>query len=555
MNEVKTTLQRMAVYYLLLAVHFALSMGVIVHNFPTRNLTTLYLLTLAVCLVLYYAHRVSPAGKFAAMMRALSVMELLLILLRGVKYSAFAGVGVLARHTWYLYYLPLLFLPLFLYYIALLVSSNGTERRPKAWYLPLAVTAALLVMVLTNDLHQQVFVFRPDFDGWDGDYTYGWLFYVQLAWQIALSIAAIVILVHRCRVGSAKKHAWLLLIPVGVGLVLSAMLLADKLLHTHRMTLLEMPEAYIFTAAVMLECCMQLGLVPTNTDYGKLFRNLSIAAQITDKKGNPVYASATATPLTAAQIDLPDGARINDHTVLHKMTIAGGYGFWQDDMTALDQLNEELAEAKEGLAEEAELIRLRNELKEKQAKIERRTKLYDAIARSTQRQSQAISHLAERARRSDDPALRDICRRRITLLGAYIKRFANLMLLSEVSETIEAGEMGLSFAELLRYLNYCGIPGECISHADGTVRASAALAVFEAAETLIETNLDCLAGVFVNLSGANAATCKMACEGLAESLSAAQTTALTQAGVTVDVRREDSVTYLCFSLPKGGDAA
>ena len=101
-REVKTALKRMAFYYLLLAVCTVLY-ALIPDRFPARNISTPFLLTLSVCLVLYYSHRVSPSGALSSMMKTLSWMSLLLILLRGIKYSAVSEVGVLARHAWYLY--------------------------------------------------------------------------------------------------------------------------------------------------------------------------------------------------------------------------------------------------------------------------------------------------------------------------------------------------------------------------------------------------------------------------------------------------------------------
>ena len=545
MEEGKTALKRMAVYYLLLAINIIPCANVIPDRFPTRNLSEVWLLTLSVCLVLYYARRVSPAGGISVMMRLISWMGLFLILLRGIKYSAFAEVGALARHTWYFYYAPMLLIPLFLFYIALFVSS----ARPAQWiwYAALVITVGLIALILTNDLHQQAFAFQPGFSDWDGEYSHGWLFYAATFWQYALYFAAILLLVIKCRVGSAKKKAWIILIPFAIGIALNLMILAGKM-PWH---LIEFPEAQILMSAAVLECCMQLGLIPTNTDHGKLFRQFSIAAQITDLRGTPVYASRSALPLTEEQFAAESGARIGKHIVLHKMRIPGGFGFWQDDLAELDRLNEALAEAGKELAQEVELIRLRNELKEKQTKIEQRTLVYDAIASRTQRQSQAISDLAKTARRSSDPVRKETARRRVTLLGAYIKRYANLTLLSRECAEIEAGELGLSFSEVLRYLNYCGIPGEIIRSAEDAVPAGAALAVFEAFETLLETNLETLRGVFINFSE-NAL--KMTFENLVSPLDGKETERLSAAGVGIEFQNEDDIAYLCFAMPKGGAA-
>ena len=564
MTELKTTLRRMGVYYLLLALDVIACANVIPDRFPLRNLSAIYLLAVTVCLVLYYAHRLPPTGSVSRAMKALSWMGLLMILLRGVKYAAVSEVGVLARHTWYLYYVPLLLLPLLLFYVSLFVRTERYARARTLWRLSLFLTVVLILAVLTNDLHRLVFRFRPGFEGWDSDYSYGPLFYVVNGWQYALYLAAIVLLVVKCRVGNARRQAWVLLLPFTVGVAMILLLITGTMPKLNGTYIVEFPEVLICMAAAVLEGCIQLGLIPTNTDYSRLFPLLSIRAQITDRKGKPVYLSHSAAPLSAEQFTLSNGARLDTHTVLRRMKLPGGFGFWQDDMTELDRLNTELAEAKEGLAQEAELIRLRSDLKERQAKLEQRTLMYDTIAKRTQRQSQLISRLAKEARLSDDGAFKNACRGRITLLGAYIKRYANLTLLSQEQPDFPAGELALSVSEVLRYLNFCGIPGELISSADCAVPAPSALAAFEAFEDLLETKLPGLRGVFVNLSGLEHLTFKLTLEGAPEdeALSGKQEETvrssakrLFSVGILTQVRHEDGVTYVCLTLPRGGDAA
>lgn len=552
-REVKTALRRMGFYYLLMLINIIPCAGIIPDAFPTRNLSAVYLLLLSVCLVMYYAYRISPSGGLSAMMRLISWMALLMLLLRGIKYSAFAEVAFLARHTWYLYYLPMLLLPLFLFNISLLVSAKESSNIGKKWLWIHAVTALLIAAVLTNDLHQQAFIFKPDFIDWDNDYSHGWLFYAVTVWQYALYLASILILLMKCRVIGSKKNAWLLLIPLSSGIVLNVLLLTGRMPKLNGFSLIEFPETHIFTVAVVLECCMQLGLIPTNTEYGKLFREFSIAAQITDKNGSPVYASKAAHPLAQEEFALPDNSRVGEHTLMRKMKLPGGFGFWQDDMTELDRLNSELAETKEELTQEAELRRLQNELKERQTKIEQRTLVYDTVAKRTQRQSHAISFLAKTARQSENVSQRDECRKRITLLGSYIKRYANLTLLSQEHSVIEAGELGLSVSEVLHYLNYCGTPSEFLQRGNGTVPAEAALTVFDAFETLLEANASCLHGVFAVLSAQERITLKLTFENLTESLSEEKVRQLDAFGVRSEEKREDDVTYICFTLPKGGD--
>ena len=544
-NEVRTTFKRMALYYLLLALNIIPCANLIPDVFPARNLSAIYLLTLCVCLILYYAHRVTPMGGLSRMMKALSWMSLLLILLRGIKYSVFAEIGTLDRHIWYLYYVPILLMPLFLFYMALYVAPKQ-DFRLKRWLWTAVISAVFILLIITNDLHQLVFLFRDGFADWDGDYSYGFLFYIIAAWRYILYLSAIILLVRKCRITSSRKNAWIILIPFGIGGVLNALLVTDRMPKINGSHIIEFPETLIFTVAVVLESCIGLGLIPTNTDYGKLFQRFSIAAKITDKNGAPVYSSLGASPLSKEQFLSESGARIAPHTVLNKMSLPGGFGFWQSDMTELDRLNEELAQAKEALAQENELIRLRNELKESQIKTEQRTFVYDTIAKRTHRQSQMISQLAKTARETDDFSVQEECRKRIILLGAYIKRYANLMLLSQESGSIEAGEFALSVSEVLRYLNYCGIPSEFVNGAVGRISAQEALPIFEAFETLLENNMNDLKGAFVNLSPKEF---KLTLEGITDETSID----LKSYSVRTKSSSEDGVTYLCFTLTEGGD--
>lgn len=552
MSVVKKTLRRLAVYCLLLAVGIILCANVVPDVFPTRNLSTLYLLILSSCLIRYYSYRVSGSTYLSVMMKALSWMAFLLILLRGVKYSVFAGVAILARHIWYFYYVPMLLIPLFFFYVSLVISPKGDSRFPKKWLVFAGVTLGFILLVVTNDMHRWVFSFKPGFVDWDGDYSRGLLFYAITAWQYVLYIAAVVILVLKSRIGNSKKHAWLTVIPFSAGIAMSVLLMTEKMPKLNGTYIIEFPEALIFMVTGVLECCMQLGLIPTNKGYGKLFANFSLSAQITDRKGKAVYLSQSAVPLTAEQFAAPDGARIGKHTVQHKMEVPGGYGFWQDDMTELDRLNEGLAEAKEALSQEAELTRLKNELREKQIKIEQRTAVYDKIAERTRRQSQIISDLAAKALKSPLPAVKDKCRKQIVLLAAFIKRYANLMLLSYENEMTQIGELGLSFSEVLRYLNFCGIPGELFNTADIAVPAQAALAVFEAFGILLSSNLDSLRGVFVNLSQRESAVCKLTFENLRVPLSEEEISEFSRAGVKTEITSEDGVYYISFTLPERG---
>ena len=88
---------------------------------------------------------------------AISVLMVLWLLLRSIKFSIENTDA--ERWLWYFYYFPMLFIPVLSAFVSQSLGKGEDFRLPrwtKLLYLP---TLLLLLLVLTNDLHQQVFSF------------------------------------------------------------------------------------------------------------------------------------------------------------------------------------------------------------------------------------------------------------------------------------------------------------------------------------------------------------------------------------------------------------
>lgn len=97
-------------------------------------------------------------------LRLTAALILLWLILRTLKYSVVTGLAA-ARYVWYLYYLPMLFLPLLGVYIALSMGKPEDYRLSRRSGMLLIVPAVLFLLVITNDLHQQVFAFKSGVPG------------------------------------------------------------------------------------------------------------------------------------------------------------------------------------------------------------------------------------------------------------------------------------------------------------------------------------------------------------------------------------------------------
>lgn len=553
MNDVKNCFKWLLFYYLLLAVNTLLD-GIFPDQFPTENICSLHLIFLSVCLIQRYRLRITGQQKQRAAMLAPSYMVFMLLCLRCIKYSVFGNKFVLGRYTWYLYYVPLLMIPTLLFYVALYVYAKDEKQVNRKWSWVAIVSSISILFVVTNDLHQQVFRFQPGFVNWDGDYSYGWIFYVITVWEYMLYLAAIMVLIVKSSIAKIKYHVWPILVPFILGIVNISLLVTDKMPRIDGNHIMEFPEALCFMVVGILECCMQLGMIPTNDNYRGIMELTTVPVQITDFAGKSIYRSGAAKELTEEQFFASGNTRIGEHTILQRIEIPGGFGFWQYDVAEIDRLNEELEETKERLLEETELIRLQNELKEKQKTIEQRNALYDAIAKKIRKQSLSISRIAKEAMAAADTEQKDRYRKQIVLLGAYIKRYANLMIMSSENERIDVGELGLSVAELLRYLNLYGISGEYMNTAVGEISSDKALVIFEAMENLVEKYIEKLKGVYVILSMQdNQPIVKVTLENISADSVESFEVLLGRAGVQMLCEYEDEVGYFSFVPAEGGD--
>ncbi|MBR3296587.1 MAG: hypothetical protein IKI65_01960, partial [Firmicutes bacterium] len=395
--------------------------------FLLRQPTTLLLLALSLALLMYFREHTIDRH-IRTHLVAIAAMICLWMLLRGAKYIAFEETETIARHLWYMYYIPALMVPQISLYCALSLGGGKSLAGKAASAVTTAVTAVLTVLILTNDLHQRMFRFKPGFEDWDSDYSRTGLFLFVYVWVIGLLIATMVILFRRCRLSASRRLIWIPVIPSVFGVTYAVLYAFDLWPRMNGTLLGELPEGICFALAALWLSFMYIGLIPSNEGYAKLFEASDTASQIADRGYNVIYRSNKAAQLTKEQLSSEAAISLDSHTRVHRKPVSGGYVYWQDDTTELDQINSELEELGEHLAEEAELIRLENDLKKERASIEAKTRVYDDIAGKVLPQSQKITELCSRA--EEDPSHLDEDLKLLCVYAAYIKRFANLTLIA-----------------------------------------------------------------------------------------------------------------------------
>ncbi len=413
-------------------------------------------------------------------------MAVLWLFLRAVKYRFFSD-DTITRHLWYLYYVPQILAPLFSLFAALQLGRREGDALSRKWYLLFIPAVLLIGGVLTNDLHQLVFRAVPGAATLETDYTHGWMYYLAMTWIVGLLLATGIIVYRKCRVSESRRYAWIPLCVFLGGFALCALSFAN--IYTFH----KMPECFCLTFAAFWESCLQVGLLPTNGHYRFFFSESTVAAQIVNGRGEPVYRAKNAPNLTPDQLEAAacESILLNADTRLQSAPVQDGRVYWLEDISKINRIQAQLAEINAQLSEENELIQAENELKRQRAQIEEQNRLMDAMLSLVQPQLLAINRLL-----SDKSAqsLKHIC-----ILGAYVKRRVNLALICDKKMVVPVDELAHCIRESLTYLTQYGAVCALHQEGKGSVRSCDAQTVYDFFEDCLEAALPSLSALMVRL--------------------------------------------------------
>lgn len=413
------------------------------------------------------------------------------ILSKTIKIEFFPNVtDVAIRYMWYGYYIPMILIPLIGIFITMYIGKPYNYKKPSWTYLFYIPALILLVGIFTNDLHNWAFTFPNGIENFNDDYSYGVLFWITATWFSGLGILFVVLLIRKSKLPGSKKMQKVPLYIICVAIVFW-ILYATEVIDAD----LTIIDCLIITA--LLESAMQTGLIPINTNYREIFESTTIPVAIIDDGYVTKYRSGGATSFSKEDmLATATGAVSMGNKILSSSPIRGGRVVWQDDVEELNQQRLELDEIHESLAEEGTLIQAENEIKEKQAQADEKSLLYDKVAREVSTQLTKVLGLLSIA--ENGKATKKTLAQ-IAIIGTYIKRRGNLILLNNENELVSASELASAFRESTDNLKLLGISSAFDVIVDGEIPLCDALKTYDLYEEIIETLLEDLSAVFVRL--------------------------------------------------------
>ena len=430
-------------------------------------------------------------------LRLTAALMLVWLVLRTLKYEIVTDPTV-ARYIWYLYYLPMLFIPLLGVYIALSLGKPQKIRLNVRTGCLALVPAVLFLSVITNDLHQQVFAFSGGVPGGqdNSSFSHRPLYFACLVWMVACMVFSLVQLLNKSRIpGSGKKN----LAPFVTGCitVLYGVLYLSGL-PAVRWWFGDMNVMFCLLFAAIYESCIRCRMIQSNTGYVELFEATTLAACIADSSGNIVLRSHAACediacPEEGTQVFRPDGIRISS------APISGGYAVWQDNVRPLTELRAKLSGNKAIIKNNKEKLQEAYFIQKKLYELTEKNRIYDELEARYGKQINRIGQLLKQCEDTGPAEVQNLLKR-ILLLGTYIKRGANLYFLGMEYELLPQQELRLTVDEAVRVMTVCGTECSVVYRTTKPMRSTEVMRLFDLLKTVAEMTINGLQSLFISVS-------------------------------------------------------
>lgn len=430
-------------------------------------------------------------------LRLTAALMLVWLVLRTLKYEVVTDLTV-ARYIWYLYYLALLFIPLLGVYIALSLGKSDEFRLTGRIGALAIIPSMLFLLVITNDLHQQMFAFSSGVPGEpdNSSYTHGPVYFCCLGWMVICLFFSLILLLKKSRVPCVKKKK---IIPfvIGCATVIYGILYLSGL-PAVRWWFGDMNVMFCLLYAAIYESCIRCRMIQSNTGYVELFEATTLAACIADRNGNIVLRSRAADedmvcPQDGLQIIRSNGIRISS------APISGGYAVWQDNVEPLTELRAKLSENKTKIKNNKEKLLEAYLIQKKLNELTEKNRIYDELETKYGKQIVRIGQLLKQCEGAEPVEIQNLLKR-ILLLGTYIKRGANLYFLSLEYEFLPQQELRLTVDEAVGAMTVCGTECSVVYHTTKPMLSSEVVRLLDLLKLVAETTIPGLYSLFISVS-------------------------------------------------------
>ncbi len=419
------------------------------------------------------------------------------MIMRTLRHTVFFEVFPVGQWCWYAYYVSMILIPQISLFAAKHIGKPEEYTLPKRWYIMYVLSFALIVGILTNDLHQWAFRFHLGYEAGWYDYQRTYLYYIATVWMFGCIAMMLIELIRRCRIPKAHKTIWVPIAMMGIGVLYSVLYALDSNLFGF----VEMTAALCFTVVAIWESSIKSGLVQSNTNYDDLLKYSGLGVVVVDKDYAVHYRSDDALSHTTEQMREAEKRHVmlNDGVRLSSSKIRGGYTLWQEDLSELLDVLDELKEIRKELEGSNEVSMQNYQINKKIQILAEKNRLHDELHRQTSHQINLLNDWLLKLTKTEDLNEKKELLRRTVVVGAYLKRRNNLILVSEQDGIIKEEELNLSIGEMMKNLSLAGVKCASSVQFEKDLSSDVAMKLFDFYEYVVENafnGLSCLLSRF-----------------------------------------------------------
>lgn len=410
--------------------------------------------------------------------------------------------GIVDRVFWYLYYIPLIFLPTLLFWIGQIITQNYEKQSQKLLKKTIfGVSLLLTVLVLTNDMHQWAFHFYNGMEGnnYDLYYRNSWVYYIVFSWSLLLIFSFIIVAVRYKSDSTAKRAG-----PLVIIVFLSVIYFGGYAYGIRIFRESEFSIVYGLMSLVFLEACFQSRLIPNNIKLGKLLSKAPIDLHIISDNLHVEYKTDMSAELSSKIIDylehtplttdIPTGISVpdNDSLLYSVYRINGGYSVFAQHLESVIRLRVALTEQNQKIQVQNSILSKTHSIRSEIARLKMQQELYGRIDDVLKDRVNRINIILSVLTTSQTDHQQDTLQKQlaiIKILVNYCKRRGNLALLEASDEYCQTASLALWFQESIWEANANGVEGFVTESANIEIPSGLAALLYDCFQQILEDSM------------------------------------------------------------------
>lgn len=388
---------------------------------------------------LYYKLYDKKIRKYILSIGMLIVFWMLIRMTKGVVETT-----LLERMSWYLYYIPLIFIPSIFYICSRSLLNKISEKEKIIIYV---ISTVLLLMVLTNDFHEIVFMFNNGIEDYN-NYKHNIGYYLISLWIfVSFGGGMITLAVDRLKIKKDIKA----FLPIGI-LLLGVIYTVLYVIDINGIRNINMSVVNSVLICLGIELALYLNLIPNNKKYLNTFQNSNLNMGIVSLDGNTIYNTKVFKTipnniLRGIKNNKVKNKYYNKNIIYEIKKNKDSYVILKKDMTELYKLKSDVTNRQKKLLKLQKSIKLEESTKKELYEITLRKEVVEKIEKKLNEKILEAKSLLKKDEISDS----DLEKIKRTIV--YCKKKSSIMISELNNEVYNEENVRVILNELLTSMN------------------------------------------------------------------------------------------------------